>query len=81
MAKGLIRCDKCFNIFDPKEARGIFGSVNDLRIVDRDTYDSPASNSITITAASITVGTDKKPFDLCPDCMAKLLAFLKPGSD
>ena len=60
------KCDRCGNLYEPKDM-DIYGAiVNGLSLVNRDEQNSRAIS--------------RKYFDLCPECLLALANWLKNGS-
>ena len=57
------KCDRCGNLYEPKDMDVCGAIVNGLSLIDRDKQNSRV------------VG--RKYFDLCPECMAHLANWLK----
>lgn len=57
------KCDRCGNLYEPKDMNVCGTIVNGLSLIDRDEQNSRS--------------VSRKYFDLCPECLAHLVNWLK----
>lgn len=57
------KCDRCGNLYEPKDMDVCGAIVNGLSLIDRDEQNSRAVN--------------RRYFDLCPECLISLSNWLK----
>ena len=60
------KCDRCGNLYEPKDLNVCGAIVNGLSLIDRDEQNSRAFS--------------RKYFDLCPECLLSFANWLKNGS-
>ena len=60
------KCDRCGNLYEPKDMDVYGAIVNGLSLVNRDEQNSRAFS--------------RKYFDLCPECLLSFANWLKNGS-
>lgn len=57
------KCDRCGNFYDPYTKRSDSGPVNSLQLLE--------------TSMDGIIRQTRKTFDLCPECMNKIINFLE----
>lgn len=60
------KCDRCKNLYEPKDADVCGAIINGLSLISRDKQNLRAA--------------DRRYFDLCPECLLSLANWLKNGS-